>query len=151
MQGIAGFIAATFAGLFVGTFGFGWLPDRLGRKAVFAWSLLCLGSAIMAFQTSSEGLVFRRLVTGISVGVEIVTIDVYVTELVPQSMRGRAMAFNQMIKFLAAPCAALLRYFWCRQLLRHRWMALSRADRLRWRDRRLVRASQGQRVRAGWR
>lgn len=39
-QGIAGFIAATFAGLFVGTFGFGWLPDRYGRRAVFTFSLL---------------------------------------------------------------------------------------------------------------
>ena len=113
MQGIAGFIAATFAGLFVGTFFFGWLPDRYGRKAVFTWSLLwyCVGSAVMAFQTSSEGLVFWRFVTGIGVGVEIVTIDVYITELVPQRMRGRAMAFNQTIMFLAAPAAALLSYF----------------------------------------
>ena len=113
MEGIAGFIAATFAGLFVGTFFFGWLPDRFGRKAVFTYSLLwyCLGSAIMAFQTSSEGLVFWRFITGIGVGVEIVTIDVYITELVPQHMRGRAMAFNQMIMFLAAPAAALLSYF----------------------------------------
>jgi putative MFS transporter len=112
MQGIAGFIAATFAGLFVGTFGFGWLPDRFGRKSVFTYSLLwyCVGSAIMAFQTSSEGLVFWRFITGIGVGVEIVTIDVYITELVPQHMRGRAMAFNQTIMFLAAPAAAFLSY-----------------------------------------
>lgn len=112
MEGIAGFIAATFAGLFVGTFGFGWLPDRFGRKAVFTYSLLwyCIGSAIMAFQTSSDGLIFWRFVTGIGVGVEIVTIDVYITELVPQHMRGRAMAFNQMVMFLAAPAAAFLSY-----------------------------------------
>src|SRR6476620_5417724 len=31
-QGIAGFIAATFAGLFVGTFFLGWLPDKYGRR-----------------------------------------------------------------------------------------------------------------------
>src|SRR5258708_1241226 len=48
LNGIAGFIAATFAGLFVGTFGFGWLPDRYGRRTVFTFSLLwySVGSAI---------------------------------------------------------------------------------------------------------
>jgi putative MFS transporter len=112
-DGIAAFIAATFAGLFVGTFGLGWLPDRFGRRAVFTYSLLwyCVGSAIMAFQNSSEGLIFWRFVTGIGVGVEIVTIDTYVTELVPQHMRGRAMAFNQLVMFAAAPVAALLSYW----------------------------------------
>jgi MFS transporter, putative metabolite:H+ symporter len=111
--GIAGFIAATFAGLFVGTFCFGWLPDRHGRRAVFTVSLLwySVGSAIMAFQTTPEALILWRFVTGIGVGVEIVTIDSYVTELVPQSMRGRAMAFNQMVMFAAAPVAAILS-FW---------------------------------------
>src|SRR6516225_10760824 len=80
-QGIAGFIAATFAGLFVGTFFLGWLPDKYGRKAVFTYSLLwyCVGSAIMAFQNSADGIVLWRFITGIGVGVEIVTIDTYVT------------------------------------------------------------------------
>lgn len=112
-QGIAGFIAATFAGLFVGTFFLGFLPDKYGRKAVFTYSLLwyCIGSAIMAFQSGGEGIVFWRFITGIGVGVEIVTIDSYITELVPQHMRGRAMAFNQAVMFAAAPVAAILS-FW---------------------------------------
>ena len=111
--GIAGFIAATFAGLFIGTFFFGWLPDRYGRRSVFTFSLLwySVGSAIMAFQTTPEGVIFWRFVTGIGVGIEIITIDSYVTELVPQHMRGRAMAFNQMVMFAAAPVAALLSYW----------------------------------------
>ena len=113
LQGIAGFIAATFAGLFVGTFCFGWLPDRYGRRTVFTFSLIwySVGSAIMAFQHTSEGLVLWRFITGIGVGIEIVTIDSYVTELVPQHMRGRAMAFNQMVMFAAAPVAAILSYW----------------------------------------
>ncbi|MCL6467297.1 MAG: MFS transporter, partial [Ralstonia sp.] len=99
LHGMAGFIAATFAGLFVGTFGLGWLPDRYGRRTVFTVSLLwySIGSAIMACQQSPEGLLIWRFLTGIGVGIEIVTIDSYVTELVPQHMRGRAMAFNQMV------------------------------------------------------
>jgi len=112
-SGIAGFIAATFAGLFAGTFGLGWLPDRYGRRMVFTVSLLwySVGSAIMALQHTSEGLILWRFLTGIGVGIEIVTIDSYVTELVPQHMRGRAMAFNQTIMFAAAPVAALLSYW----------------------------------------
>jgi putative MFS transporter len=112
-NGIAGFIAATFAGLFVGTFGFGWMPDRYGRRAVFTFSLLwySIGSAIMAFQTTPESLMVWRFITGIGVGIEIVTIDTYVTELVPQQMRGRAMAFNQTVMFAAAPVAAILSYW----------------------------------------
>jgi putative MFS transporter len=112
-SGIAGFIAATFAGLFVGTFCFGWLPDRYGRRVVFTFALLwySIGSLIMAFQTTAEGLMLWRFIAGIGVGVEIITIDTYITELVPQQMRGRAMAFNQTVMFAAAPVAALLSYW----------------------------------------
>ena len=112
-KGIGAFIAVTFAGLFVGTFGLGFLPDRYGRRTVFTLSLLwySIGSAIMAFQTSTEGVLLWRFITGIGVDIEIVTIDVYITELVPHHMRGRAMAFNQAVMFCAAPIAAILS-FW---------------------------------------
>lgn len=112
-KGIGAFIAVTFAGLFVGTFGLGFLSDRYGRRSIFTISLLwySIGSAIMAFQTTSEGVLLWRFITGIGVGIEIVTIDVYITELVPQYMRGRAMAFNQAMMFIAAPIAAILS-FW---------------------------------------
>jgi putative MFS transporter len=55
--------------------------------------------------------VLWRFFTGIGVGLEIVTIDSYITELVPQHMRGRAMAFNQAVMFAAAPLAAILSYW----------------------------------------
>jgi len=112
-QGIAGFIAAMFAGLFIGTFGLGFLPDRYGRKLIFLFALLwySASSAIMAFQSTAGGLVLWRFITGIGVGVEIITIDVYTLELVPHHMRGRAMALNQMVLFSAAPVAALLSYW----------------------------------------
>ncbi|WP_321842587.1 MFS transporter [Paraburkholderia bannensis] len=112
-NGIGAFVAATFAGLFVGTFFLGWLPDRFGRRSVFTFSLLwySIGSIVMAFQHSSEGLILWRFITGIGVGIEIVTIDSYVTEMVPQQMRGRAMAFNQAIMFAAAPASALLSWW----------------------------------------
>lgn len=112
-KGFAGYIFAMFAGLFVGTFGLGFLPDKFGRRSVFTWSLIwySVGAAIMALQTSAEGIVIWRFISGIGVGVEIVTIDVYITELVPQHMRGRAIAFNQTVMFVSAPIAAILSYW----------------------------------------
>jgi MFS transporter, putative metabolite:H+ symporter len=39
-SGIGAFVAATFAGLFVGTFFLGFPADRFGRRAVFTYALL---------------------------------------------------------------------------------------------------------------
>ena len=112
-HGFGAYVAAMFAGLFVGTFFLGFLPDKYGRRTVFTYSLLwyCIGGAIMAMQHTGDGILLWRFIAGIGVGVEIVTIDSYVTELVPQHMRGRAMAFNQTVMFAAAPVAAILSYW----------------------------------------
>jgi MFS family permease len=53
----------------------------------------------MAFQTTGLGVSLWRLIAGIGIGVELVTIDTYLSELVPKSMRGRAFAFNQGVQF----------------------------------------------------
>jgi putative MFS transporter len=62
----------------------------------------------MAFQHDVFGLNLWRFVAGIGVGVELVTIDTYLTELVPKQLRGRAFAYNQTIQFSAVPLVALL-------------------------------------------
>src|SRR5689334_16339223 len=109
-QGIAGFVAALFAGLFIGTALFGFVADRFGRRTTFTVSLLwySAASAIMAFQTTAFGLDLWRFLAGIGIGVELVTIDTFIAELVPSAIRGRAFAFNQVIQFCAIPAVALL-------------------------------------------
>src|SRR6201994_2917240 len=112
-SGIGAFVAATFAGLFVGTFFLGFLADKFGRRFIFTWALLFYTAAtvVMACQTTSEGVLLWRFVAGIGIGVEIITIDAYITELVPSWMRGRAFAVNQAVMFTAVPVVAALAWW----------------------------------------
>nr|AYC79398.1 MFS transporter [uncultured bacterium] len=108
--GIASFAASLFFGLFIGTAVFSFVADRLGRRTIFTFSLLWYTAAtvVMAFQTDVFGLNLWRFIAGIGVGVELVTIDSYLSELVPRELRGRAFAFNSTVQFTAVPVVALL-------------------------------------------
>src|ERR1700693_5944056 len=108
--GIASFAASMFLGLFIGTAIFSFGADRFGRRTIFTWSLLwyTAASVVMAFQRDVFGLNLWRFIAGIGVGVELVTIDTYLAELVPKELRGRAFAYNQTIQFSAVPLVALL-------------------------------------------
>jgi MFS transporter, putative metabolite:H+ symporter len=112
-SGIGAFVAATFAGLFAGAFFLGFLADRFGRRSIFTFALLgySAASVAMACQTTSGGLLLWRFIAGIGIGVEIITIDAYITELVPSWMRGRAFAVNQAVMFIAVPVVAALSWW----------------------------------------
>jgi len=112
MTGVAGFIASLFAGLFVGTMGCGFLADRFGRRAIFTYSLLfyTFANLIMAFQSTAAGLNLWRFVAGVGIGVELVTIGTYISELVPKQIRGRAFACEQAVGFMSVPIVAFLSY-----------------------------------------
>ena len=106
----ASFAAATFLGLFVGTAAFSAVADRLGRRRVLIGSLLwyVAATAAMAAQNTAVSVDSWRFIAGIGVGVQLVTIDSYIAELVPRKLRGRAFAVNYGLMYLAAPVAALL-------------------------------------------
>jgi putative MFS transporter len=112
MTGVASFIASLFAGLFIGTISCGFLADRFGRRAIFTYSLLFYTAAnlIMALQTTAAGLNFWRFMAGLGIGVELVTIGTYISELVPKHIRGRAFACEQTVGFLSVPVVAFLSY-----------------------------------------
>src|SRR5256885_12615658 len=63
-SGIGAFVAATIAGLFVGTFFLGFLADRFGRRSIFTYALLAYSAAsvIMACQTTSGGVLLWRFI-----------------------------------------------------------------------------------------
>jgi putative MFS transporter len=108
--GIASFIATLFLGLFIGTIACGFLADRFGRRAIFTYSLLwyTVANVIMAFQETATGLNFWRFMAGLGIGVELVTIGTYISELVPKHIRGRAFACEQAVGFMAVPVVAFL-------------------------------------------
>jgi MFS transporter, putative metabolite:H+ symporter len=112
MNGVAAFIASLFAGLFMGTICCGFLADRFGRRAIFTYSLLFYTTAnlTMAFQVTATGLNLWRFMAGLGIGVELVTIGTYISELVPKHIRGRAFACEQAVGFMAVPVVAFLSY-----------------------------------------
>ncbi|HEX4192008.1 MAG TPA: MFS transporter, partial [Stellaceae bacterium] len=94
VEGLGTFVFATFAGLFVGSILLGSAADRLGRRTIFVGSLLwySVTTAIMAFMPSGFWIDIWRFIAGIGIGVELVTIDTYISELMPRRERGRAFA-----------------------------------------------------------
>ena len=110
MTGLASFIAALFLGLFVGTIVFSYVADRYGRRRIFIFSLLwySAATAILAFQSTANEINFWRFIGGIGIGVELVTIDAYLSELMPRTIRGKAFAFQQGIGQIAVPLVAFL-------------------------------------------
>jgi putative MFS transporter len=110
VAGFGTFVFCTFAGLWIGVVVFGRAADRFGRRNVFTWSLVwyVTSTTIMAFQHSGEALNIWRLIAGIGFGVQMVTIDVYVSEIIPRAERGRAFSANAVITFSAVPVVALL-------------------------------------------
>jgi len=110
VAGFGTFVFSTFAGLWFGVVLLGHLPDRFGRRPVFIWSLIwyVLCTAIMAFQQTGETLNVWRFIAGVGFAVQLVTIDTYISELIPSAERGRAFAINQFITFCVVPVVALL-------------------------------------------
>lgn len=110
VSGFGTFVFCTFAGLWVGVVLFGHLADRFGRRPVFTWSLIwyVVCTAIMAFQKSGEMLNVWRFIAGVGFAVQLVTIDTYISELIPRDSRGRAFSINQFITFCVVPVVALL-------------------------------------------
>lgn len=109
VKGIGTFVFATFAGLFVGALLLGSVADRYGRRTIFVMSMLwySVANLALAFQTDGFGIDVWRFVSGVGLGVELVTIDTYIAELIPARIRGRAFALSAVITFSAVPLAAL--------------------------------------------
>jgi MFS transporter, putative metabolite:H+ symporter len=103
ISGFASFVASLFLGFFVVTLFVSYIADRFGRRAIFAYSLLWFGIAnfIMASLSTANGINFWRFVSALGIGLELVTVDAYLSELIPKRCRGAAFAFLQAMSAIA--------------------------------------------------
>jgi putative MFS transporter len=112
VNGFASFLGSFFAGMFVGTVALGGFTDRFGRRAVFTGAMLIYSAAtfVAAFQTSPEAMDLWRFFAGVGIGVQLITVDTYISELTPYRARGRYSAFSILIILTSVPIVAVLSY-----------------------------------------
>lgn len=130
LSGFASFAGASFAGMWIGTLIFSWISDRFGRRAAFTYSLLwySIATLVMAFMSSAVWIDFWRLLAGIGVGVQLITIDAYITEITPKQSRGKYIQLTQAVTYCAVPVVALVARFAIPQVILGldgwRWVAI---------------------------
>lgn len=84
-------VSLGFIGMAVGALAGGRLADRLGRRSVFALTLVIfgLGSLLAAFAPSLAVLLVLRVIIGLGLGAELPVASTYVSEFAPPAIRGR--------------------------------------------------------------
>ena len=112
VNGFASFLGSFFGGMFVGTVALGGFTDRFGRRSVFTAAMLIYSVAtfVAAFQTTPEALDLWRFFAGVGIGVQLITVDTYISELTPNRSRGRYMAFSMLVILTSVPVVAVLSY-----------------------------------------
>src|SRR5580704_2636220 len=114
-------ILLTFGGFFdgyaIGLIGALW--PGLFKAGIFTattvsfFVLIGIANFIMGMQTTADGINLWRFISALGVGLELVTVDAYLSELVPKESRGAAFGFLQAMSAIAF----LVSYFLSWQLI----------------------------------
>lgn len=110
----AGWIASVgFLGMAIGATLGGLLADRLGRRQVFAITLLIYGIATgaSALVGGIGALLVLRFFVGLGLGAELPVASTYVSEFAPARIRGRLIVILEAFWALGWTAAALIGYF----------------------------------------
>ena len=102
-----------FVGMMIGASVGGLLADRLGRRNVFALTLLVYGLATgaAAFSVGVAMLIVLRFIVGLGLGAELPVASTLVSEYAPQRIRGRMVVWLESFWAVGWIVAALLGYF----------------------------------------
>jgi len=102
-----------FVGMAVGASVGGLLADRVGRRSVFALTLLIYGLATgaSALATGVGMLLVLRFVTGLGLGAELPVASTLVSEYAPARIRGRLVVILESFWAVGWVGAALIGYF----------------------------------------
>ncbi|MFJ4174375.1 MFS transporter [Microbacterium sp. NPDC089696] len=109
----AGWIASVgFLGMALGATLGGLLTDRLGRRQVFALTLLVYGIATgaSALVSGLAALLVLRFLVGLGLGAELPVASTYVSEFAPARMRGRLIVLLEAFWALGWTAAAVIGY-----------------------------------------
>src|SRR5690625_5222122 len=102
-----------FVGMAIGASVGGLLADRIGRRQVFALTLLVYGLATgaSALATGLAMLIVLRFVVGLGLGAELPVASTLVSEYAPKRIRGRVVVILEAFWALGWIAAALIGYF----------------------------------------
>ena len=102
-----------FVGMALGASLGGLLADRIGRRQVFAITLLVYGIATgaAALATSVAALIALRFVVGLGLGAELPVASTLVSEYAPRKIRGRVVVALESFWAVGWILAALIGYF----------------------------------------
>jgi MFS transporter, putative metabolite:H+ symporter len=109
--GEAGVLGSSTAfGMLFGAICVGFVSDRIGRRSalMLALGVFALFSLLSAFPPSFGVLVAFRVLTGVGLGAEVVTMYAYISEFLPARLRGTLLTTSSMFWQLAAVVAAVL-------------------------------------------
>ncbi len=109
--GAAGDLASSAAfGMFFGAIGIGWVTDRFGRKfsLMLALTLFAVCSLLTALSPDYPWLFVFRVLTGVGLGAEVVTMYAYISEFLPTRTRGTLLTTSSFFWQLSSVGAALL-------------------------------------------
>lgn len=92
-------VSVLLLGAMAGAVGVGRIEDRIGRRKVLGieGAIFLVGTAIAVFATGYPMLLVARLVLGLAVGSASATVPVYLSEISPTGIRGRALTLNQLM------------------------------------------------------
>ena len=110
VNGFASFLGSFFGGMFIGTVALGGFSDRFGRRSVFTFAMFAysIATLVAAFQNDPLAMDFWRFWAGVGIGVQLITVDTYISELTPYRTRGKYMAFSILIILTSVPTVAVL-------------------------------------------
>ncbi|MCG6567428.1 MFS transporter [Tessaracoccus sp. ZS01] len=102
-----------FVGMAVGASLGGLLADRIGRRQVFALTLLIYGIAtgISALSTGLVMLIVLRFIVGVGLGAELPVASTLVSEFAPRKIRGRVVVALESFWAIGWLGAATIGYF----------------------------------------
>ena len=97
-----------YAGMFIGTIGFGRLADKYGRRLIYFFNLIifAVGAIIAGLMSNYILIAVFMFIAGMGVGAEVPLGDTYISETMTKETRGQRLALVYTIAILSAPIGA---------------------------------------------